>query len=241
MSSWLCSRHIRGWAIYHPGLWSDYCISCVKTAPTRLVCCWLHKALWTEDSLYDPHASTHSFVHWTPCEVILAGSGVDIGSNDTTYPVLNVRYCELYSRGRRVIPAWGFWEKLSLSWVPSNGALFWEKNPGGGGCQAEIVPLYKSERTGSLELICCNWEAAWMAEGARHVERIQIWEVSEIKTESNMALYLGVSDSTHVASPCSFLFNTTTTSGKMLMCLWKQYSQIWAAHQQLQEDWLQDL
>lgn len=171
MSSWLCSRHIRGWAIYLPGLWSDYCISCVETAPTRVVRCWLHKVLLTQDSLYDPHASTHSFVHWTPCEVILAGSRVDIGSNDTRYPGLNVHYCELYSRGRWVIPAWGFLGKLFLSWVPSNGLFSgriliesWRW-----GCQAEIVPLHKSKRAGSLELICCNWEAAWMAEGGRHV------------------------------------------------------------------------
>lgn len=37
--------------------------------------------------------------------------------------------------------------------------------------QAEIVPLSKSKRTGSLKLICCSWEAAWRAEGARQVIR----------------------------------------------------------------------
>lgn len=103
MKSWAhdYAAGIRGWAIHLPGLWSDYCISCVKTAPMKVVRCWLDKALLTKDSLYGPHASTHSFIHWTPCEVILAGSGVSIGTNDPRYPVLDVRYCELYSRGGR--------------------------------------------------------------------------------------------------------------------------------------------
>lgn len=45
------------------------------------------------------HASTHSCIHSPPGEVVLTGSRVSIGQNDTMYTVLDVLYYGLYYRG----------------------------------------------------------------------------------------------------------------------------------------------
>lgn len=150
MCSCLCSRHFRVWAIPWPLQWLLYFVcensmnegSFTLLTPQGFTCArfslwfscfysFIHRfaTLWHDFGRQWGWHKVKGYnlysVGWPLCWMsIIMSSPVEVdGTQDWLgYPTMR-KWCE------------GFGRKLGLSWIFKDEAVFWEKNPGGGGAK----------------------------------------------------------------------------------------------------------